>query len=127
MNDFIYKLLEVALDCGIFEERFWLMTIAEVNRAIESKNRADKAAAKQEALFNYIQAELIGRSVGRFIVNGEVAMPPVEEVYSSLFTEENIDKEEEKISKAAELSAARFIQFANFHNSKINKEVLKTE
>ena len=109
--------LDSALDSGINELDFWQMTIAEVNRAIKSKARVEKAEAQQHALFDYILADLIGKHVGR-VVSSNVEIPAVEEVYSSLFVDENKKKQEEKQSKINELSALRFRQFANFHNNK---------
>jgi hypothetical protein len=50
----IYKYLMIALDCGITEEYFWNMTIAEINRRIESYNRIKKQEAKEKAAFDYI-------------------------------------------------------------------------
>lgn len=102
------------------------MTLAELKRAIESKVRVEKHKAQQRALFDYIQADLMGRSVGRFLVGSEVEYPTPEEAYSSLFEDKAKTKEEEKIRKIDELSAARFRQFANLHNKK-HKEVANSK
>lgn len=99
------------------------MTIGEIKRAVDSKLRRDKYNAQQQALLDYIQADLIGRSVGRFIVGtDELQYPTVEEAYASLFEDKAKIKQEEKAKKLDELSALRFRQFANFHNEK-HKEV----
>lgn len=103
------------------------MTLGEIKRAIESKIRIEKHEAQQKALLDYIQADLIGRSVGRFLVGGEVEYPTPEEAYSSLFEDKAKIKEEEKVKKLDELSALRFRQYADFHNKKINKEVANSK
>lgn len=121
MIDFIYKWLDTALDLGIAEKDFWEMTLAEVNRAANSKIRMTKIEDEKKASFDYILADLIGRSVSR-IYNSSNKMPTMSEAYPSLFTKE---KEEEAIQqKKLELSALRFKQFANFHNKKY-EEVAK--
>lgn len=94
------------------------MTLGELKRAIESKNRVEKRELQQKALMDYIQAELIGRSVGRFLVGSEVEFPAPEEAYSSLFEDKAKVKKEEKAKVKEELSVLRFKQFADFHNKK---------
>ena len=103
------------------------MTLAEVKRAIESKIRINKREAQQKALLDYIQSDLIGRSVGRFVVGNEVEYPTPEEAYSSLFEDKAKIREEEKAIKQDELSALRFRQYADFHNKKFNKEVANSK
>lgn len=101
------------------------MTLAEIKRAIESKIRIEKRAAQQKAILDYIQADLIGRSVGRFLVGDGVDYPKPEEAYSSLFNDEAKEREEEKAKKIDELSVLRFRQFAELHNKK-HKEGAKS-
>lgn len=91
------------------------MTIAELNRAIESKKRSQKQEEKAKANYDYILADLIGRSISR-VYNSANEMPDIATVYPSLFN--SAELEEQKAAKQAELSAARFRQFANFHNQK---------
>lgn len=105
---------------GISEHDFWNMTIAEFDRALESKRRVEKRKAQEKASFDYILADLIGRSIGR-IYSSSTKLPELAEAYPSLFDTKEI--EEHKQQKRNELSALRFKQFANFHNNKINKEV----
>jgi hypothetical protein len=118
MTEYIYKWLNNALDIGITEEQFWNMTIAEFDRAIESYSRRQKTAAQEKASFDYILADLIGRSVAR-IHSSSATMPEIAEAYPSLFDTEEI--KQEKQNKMAEISAIRLRQFANFHNDKLNK------
>lgn len=98
------------------------MTLAEVNRAANSKIRMTKIEDEKKASFDYILADLIGRSVSR-IYSSSSKMPTLHEAYPSLFTQE---REEEMIQeKKVELSALRFKQFANSYNTKY-KEVAKS-
>lgn len=106
---------------GISEHDFWDLTIAELIRLIDSKKRMLKAQAQERASFDYILADLIGRSVSR-IYNSSNRIPSIEEVYPSLFDSKEI--EEKKAEKKAELSALRFKQFADSFNKRF-KEVAK--
>ena len=98
------------------------MTIAEIERAIDSKKRMQKAQAQEKASFDYILADLIGKSISR-IYSSTNEMPNIAQVYPTLFNTEDI--EQAKAEKQAELSVARFKQFAKSFNSKFNKEVAK--
>jgi hypothetical protein len=121
-RDYIFKWLDTALDYGITEFEFWEMTLAELERAIESKRRMEKVRAQEKATFDYILADLIGRSIGR-IYSSATKLPEISEVYSSLFDSKTF--EEKKQEQKAELSALRFKQFANSYNKKY-KEVAKS-
>lgn len=116
----VYKWLNSALDVGITEQQFWNMTIAELNRAIESKCRVMKREAQEKATYDYILAELIGRSVGR-IYSQENTFPEISKVYPSLFDDE--EAQEKKRQKELELSVMKLHQIANSLNKKFNKEV----
>jgi hypothetical protein len=96
------------------------MTIAELGRAIDSYKRVHKAQAQERASYDYILADLIGKSISR-IYSSSNEMPDIAQVYPSLF--DNKEVEEIKAQKQAELSAIRFRQFANSFNSKFKKEV----
>lgn len=91
------------------------MTIAELQRAINSKIRVAKVEAQEKASYDYVLADLIGRSVGR-LYSSSARLPEISSVYPTLFDSEEI--QERKRAKQAELSAARFKQFANSHNNK---------
>lgn len=92
------------------------MTIAELERAIESKKRVKKIQDQERASFDYALADLIGRSISR-IYSSSARMPEIYEVYPSLFDSENI--QEQKQAQQAELYALRFKQFAQNYNDKI--------
>ena len=91
------------------------MTFAELERAIDSKRRMEKLRAKERASYDYILADMIGRSISR-IYSSSASIPEIEEVYPSLFNKEEIL--EKKQEQKAELSALRFKQFANSFNKK---------
>lgn len=96
------------------------MTLAELERAIASKRRVQKIKAQEQASFDYILADLIGRSVARTQSSAN-RMPEIAEVYPSLFDTEEI--KQKKQEKQAELSALRFKLFAESYNKRFNKEV----
>ena len=91
------------------------MTCGEVARAIESHNRRYKAESREKACYDYILADLIGRSIAR-IHSSSATMPELYECYPSLF--DNKEIQEQKAEKQAELSAIRFRLFANSHNKR---------
>lgn len=100
------------------------MTLAEVIRAIDSYNRRYKAAERQQAAFDYILADAIGKSVSR-IYSSSAQMPKLYELYPALFDSEEI-KEQEQIKKD-KLSVLRFKQFAQAHNNKFKGATVKDE
>lgn len=115
--DIIEDYISAALDCGIAEAAFWEMTFAELARVFESKKRQQR----QQAINDYVLADLIGRSCARIHSKG-ANMPTLSEAYPALF---DSVKEAETIQKQKdELSALRFKQFAQSYNQKF-KEVLR--
>ena len=103
---------------GITEYEYWEMTLAELTRAMRSKNRVKKQMAQEQASFDYILADLIGRSIGR-IYSSSTKLPIISEVYPSLFDNEEI--EEQRAAKKAELSVLRFRQFADSFNKNLRE------
>lgn len=96
------------------------MTLAEVERAVESHQRIQMREARKRANFDYILADLIGRSVGR-IYSSTTNMPDISAAYPQLFSNEEV--EEQRAQRQAELSSIRFRLFAKAHNDKYNQEV----
>lgn len=96
------------------------MTISELERLIESKKRIKRRQDQERASFDYILADMIGRSVSR-IYSSSAKLPEINEAYPSLFDNEEI--KEKKQERKTELSALRFKQFAQAYNKKFNKEV----
>ena len=119
----IEALLDNALDFGITEFDFWNMTLAEIQRAVNSRARVRQFEEKQRASFDWILADLIGKSVAR-IYSSSNKMPSLAEAYPSIFSK---DAEAEELQKKKdELSAIRFRQFAETFNKR-HKEVSKNE
>lgn len=100
---------------GIAEQDFWEMSFAELDRALASKKRKYKAEAQEKASYDYILADLIGRSVSR-IYNSSNKIPEISAVYPTLFDSAVI--EEAQAKKQDELSALRFKQFASSYNTR---------
>lgn len=107
------------MDYGLSEFDFWNMTLAEIMRYIDSKKRIQKLEQQEKASFDYILADLIGKSIAR-IYSSSNQMPQIAEAYPSLFVTEEI---EEKIQeKKDELSVLRFKQFAQSYNKRYEEE-----
>lgn len=118
-TNLIYKALDNALDYGITEFDFWNMTLAEINRAVESKKRVHQMESQERAIFDYKLADLIGRSIAR-IHSSSSHMPPIHEAYPSIFVAEEV---EDKIQeKKDEMSVLRFRQFAQSYNKKFKED-----
>jgi hypothetical protein len=96
------------------------MTIAELNRKLNSLQKINKAKAQETATQNYILAILIGRSIASYFSN-DIEMPPIEQAYPSLFSEAAEDTKQKKDEVKAELSALRFKQFAQSFNQRFKK------
>lgn len=99
------------------------MTISEITRMAKSKQRTTIIASKERALFDYLLADLIGKSVSR-IYSNSARMPELYEVYPSLFEQKDI--EEKKQEQRDTLSALRFKQFAQSYNKRFKKEEAKS-
>lgn len=92
------------------------MTIAELERAFQSKRRIQEAKEKERAIYDYELANLIGRSLAR-LQSSVNTMPDISEAYPWLFDSQEI--QEKKQEKKDELSALRFKLFAQSHNKKL--------
>jgi hypothetical protein len=107
------------MDLGIKECEFWDMSLDEVIRAVESKKRVQLEKAKERASFDYILADLIGKSISR-LYSSSGRMPSIQEVYPALFNDEKT--QEDIQAQKDELSAIRFKQFAQSYNKRFDKE-----
>lgn len=114
------KWLDSALEYGLLEDQFWDMTLLEIERYLNACRRRLKAEQKERAYYDYVLADLIGKSVAR--IHSKKRYPEIYKVYPSLFTKEEI--EDKKQEAKDELSAARFRQFAHSFNNSF-KEVKK--
>lgn len=113
-------MLDNALDWGLKEQEFWDMTISELDRYFESQRRQETHRLKEKATMDYTLALLIGRAFRGS--DEENPFPDLYEVYPKLFYEEAVEKEREQQELQDQLSAIRFIQFAESFNSKFDKE-----
>ncbi len=100
------------------------MTLAELERLIESKKRIKKLKEQERASFDYILADLIGKSISR-IYSTSATIPAINEVYPALFDSEQI--EEQKQERKDELTVLRFKQFAQAYNKNFSEEVQKND
>jgi hypothetical protein len=114
------------LDAGIRECEYWEMTIAEVIRAVESFNRVKKAEAQQKVSFDYVLAGLINRGIG-ITLGSKQSFPSLEEAYSSLFKDMKKEEEQKMQEQRNNVSALRFLQFSQTHNSRYNKGGAKVD
>lgn len=77
-----------------------------------------KAESQERASFDYILADLIGKSVAR-IYDSSNKLPTIEESYPSLFDTEELKEQRQK--QLDNLSAARFRQFADKFNQRFKE------
>ncbi len=109
------NLLQPAINLGLDEEKFWEMTVAEIQRYMDGAIWRYKTRAQ----FDYILADLTGVSMARiFASNAE--FPSIDEVYPTLFEKEAKEKREEEIRITN--SANRFMEFALKHNAKVKTQ-----
>jgi len=90
-------------------------SITYTKKSFASRQRVRKAEAQQKATYDYILADMIGRSISR-IYNSSNKLPDIGEVYPTLFDLQEI--EDKRATKKAEMSAIRFRQFAETYNKK---------
>lgn len=100
------------------------MTLNEVDRAIKSKIRVDKMLDKKRATFDYLLADLIGRSNAR-IHSSSSKMPTIYEAYPTLYEEEEI--KQQQADNLMKLSEIRFKQFAQSYNLRFKEGRSKNE
>jgi hypothetical protein len=104
------------------EKDFWEMTLAEINRYVISRNRVQRIQAQERASYDYIHANLIIKGISKILGDKSGEFPTIQEVYPQLF-DDVIEEQKAKIQEQKDnLSALRFKQFANFHNTRY-KEV----
>ena len=116
-------MLERALDYGITEERFWVMTFAEIHREVDSKVRIKRLEAQEKATYDYILAQLITKGVSK-VLGDKSNYPSIEEAYPGVFDDVIEERKAKVEEQRMNLSALRFKQFAQSYNNKLkNKEV----
>lgn len=113
--EMLYETLDNVLDYGMSECDYWNATPAEIERYVKSRIRVKKIEAQEKASYDYIQADLIGKSIAR-IYSSAATMPEIATAYPTLFETEEIKRKKQQAQ--SELSAIRFKQFAEAHNKK---------
>lgn len=98
------------------------MTLAELERYIDSKKRVMKVEAQERATYDYILGDLIGRSIAR-VYSSSAKYPEIYDVYPTVFDKEKI--EDAKRERTMELSALRFKQFAESFNKQFAEKEAK--
>ena len=91
------------------------MTLAEFDRFVSSRRRVQEREAKEKATYDYILGDLIGRSIAR-VFDSSNKYPEIYDAYPAFFDKEVI--EEQRQEKVQELSAQRFMAFAESFNKK---------
>jgi hypothetical protein len=118
-SNYVYKWLSNALEYGITEADFWNMTLAELDREFTARAKIEKYRAQERASYDYILADLIGRSISR-IYSSSSKYPEISAAYPTLFDTKEIQAKKQE--KTAELSALRFKMFAQSFNDRFKKE-----
>ena len=120
MYDIAFKLLQPCINLGLEEEKFWDMTVAELQRYCDGA----LWRIKQRASLDYVLANLIGISNAR-LMSSDVQYPSLEDAYPDLFAAER--EAEQRRMKAEEIaiqnSTNRFLEFVQKHNAKKRREV----
>lgn len=96
------------------------MTLAELTRTMDSKRRINKREAQEKASYDYILADLIGKSMAR-IYSKDAKYPQIYEAYPSIFDKK--EWEQAQAEHSFKVSANRMRQFAeSFNKNYKNKE-----
>lgn len=80
IHDLVWQILQPAINLGLEEEKFWEMTIAEIDRWMGGANWR----LRTQAQFDYVLADLVGISVSR-IFSKEAQFPSIDQAYPELF------------------------------------------
>lgn len=110
--------LELALDLGLTEWQFWDMTLAELDRYVESRKRVQKREAQEKAFADYRLADLIGYSMAR-LYSSEAKYPEIYDVYPAVFDKEAI--EEARQEQRTQQTCDWLEKFADSFNKSINE------
>lgn len=101
------ELFPFAVEAGIEVDKYWHLTIVEINVAVAAykKRLATKAA------MDYKLADLIGSSVSRLLNKG-AKFPTIYEAYPGLIEPERPKEQDWQIAKE------RLLRYAEAHNAK---------
>ena len=98
------------------ENEFWDLTLGEIARRLDSYQRVKERNQKEKASYDYIQATLIAKLVGK-VLGDKSETPKIEDVYPTLFKEE-VETEEEQTQSQSEKDAIAFMTFVQQFNKK---------
>ena len=120
LSDLADKWLNDALDLGLSEREFWLMTLGELRRWFASARRRKLEERRERATFDYRQAKMIGRCFAACFSRSNKP-PEIEELYPELFNDE--EYREAKQAAEAERWAAQFRAFMAASDARLKKGV----
>lgn len=103
---------------GLMERDFWQMTLTELDRYFKSRKRVMEAQERKQAAFDYIQADLIGRSIAR-VYNANNKFPSIEKAYPTIFNEEDMQAARAKQKQQKFLEGLK--KFAHSKNKEIEE------
>lgn len=93
------------------------MTFAEIQRAVNSAIRVKELQNKEKASYDYILAKLIVKGISN-VLGDKSEYPTIDKAYPGIFDDELKEQQEKIEEQKISLSAIRFKQFAQSHNTK---------
>lgn len=117
MTDYIDELYPIALDCGVDQECFWTLSLAEIHDRLESYERTEKRKMKQRLTEKHYLARDIAQHVS-LILNGseDVQIMELWDFFPELFAEEGPLAEKKKQEMELAAYKAQMIDFTLRHN-----------
>lgn len=104
---------------GVDEDKFWNMDLAEIGRYVNAYKERQLIEKKAKASDMHNLGRLIGLGVGSVAISNKIKYPSLSETFPTLFNSE----EEQQMQQQAAISrsVANFMNFANAHNKKWEK------
>ena len=107
-------MLPMAIQAGMTIPQFWTSTIGEIVLYLKAYTEREEARSKELLTSNYNIAYLTACFVG-YTFDGK-PIPSIQQLFPTVFTEENVEKEQEE--KALALYKEQMLDFAIAHNKK---------
>lgn len=108
LEELFNKLLLVALRCGVGVFEFWELTYEEIVLIIQNYSTIQKEQRQDKAVGDYTLAYLVGCAFGG-------KLPDIEEIHPHLFDKPKANNNSWILQKE------RMLDYANWHNKKIEK------